>query len=116
MVPWEECDLQSVFPLEKSSRAGVVMDRDGMPQLFVFSTSALLDVLSAIDEKLVDKLSDEDYHSKDVNAAGWAIDEIESRLPLNPEFVQTLKDAVEEAKSKGWIPLKEMENEFGLAS
>lgn len=104
LVPWSKVVPFSVFKLSKGSRAGVVLDKEGVPQLFIFDTFALLDVLSAIDEALVDKLSPRDYHLKSVNPAGWLIDEIESRLPLDPQYVKSLKEAIDESEKKGWIP------------
>jgi hypothetical protein len=115
LIPWERVVPKSVCSLEKGSRAALVVDRAGTPRLFVFDTSALLDVLSTIDERLVDHLSDEEYHSKDVNPAGWLIDEIESRLPLSAAYVQSLKDAIAEAKRKGWIPFEAVERALHLA-
>src|SRR3989344_2085883 len=95
---WTKFAPKSVFPLSKGSRAGVVVDREGTPRLFVFDTFALLDVLSEIDEKLVDKLSDEAYASKETNPAGWLIGKIESKFPLNREYIQSLKSAIAEAE------------------
>lgn len=114
LVSWNKIAPKSVFPLEKGSKAGVVLDREGAPRLFVFDTFALLDVLSAIDEQLVDRLSDKEYHSKEVNPAGWLIDEVESKLPLRPEYIQSLKDAIAEADKKGWIPFEKIERELKL--
>lgn len=114
LVSWERLSPKSVFPLERGSRAGVVVDREDNPQLFIFDTSALLDVLSRIDEALVDRLSPREYHSKAVNPAGWLIDEIEEKLPLKPEYIQSLKDAIDEAKKKGWVPFKKIERELEL--
>lgn len=115
LVAWERFARKVVFPIEKGSRAGVVVDREGKPTLFIFDTFALLDVLSAIDEKLVDRLSDNDYHSRKVNPAGWLINEIEARLPLSDEYLRSLKAAIKEAKREGWIPLEKLEGELGLA-
>ena len=111
---WTKFAPKSVFPLSKGSRAGVVVDREGTPRLFVFDTFALLDVLSEIDEKLVDKLSDEAYASKETNPAGWLIGKIESKLPLNREYIQSLKSAIAEAERKGWIPFEKIERELNL--
>jgi len=115
LVSWERVSPKSVFPLERGSRAGVVVDRKGKPQLFIFDTSALLDVLSRIDEALVDRLRSDEYHSKQVNPAGWLIDEIEAKLPLKPEYIQSLKDAIDEANKKGWVPFEKIERELDLA-
>lgn len=115
LIPWERLAPKSVIPLKRGSRAGVVVDRSGAPRVFVFDTSALLDVLSAIDERLVDRLSDAQYHSKAANPAGWLIDEIEATLPLSVEYVQSLKEAIAEAQRKGWIPFEEIERALHLS-
>jgi len=108
LVPWKKIIPKAVFNLEKSSRAGVVTDSKGTPQLFVFNTNALLDVLSEIDEALVDKLPTKAYYSKKDNPAGWLIDEIESKLPISPQYVISLKQAIDEANKKGWISFSEI--------
>src|SRR3990167_5123691 len=82
---WAKFAPKSVFPLEKSSRAGVVVE-----------------------------LSDEAYASKEKNPAGWLIGEIESKLPLSSEYIQSLKSAVAEAERKGWIPFEKIERELEL--
>ena len=115
LIPWERLVPNSVFPMEKGSRAGVVLDRSGTPRAFVFDTAALLDLLSAIDERLVDRLSDDAYHAKDANPAGWLIDEIESQLPISAEYIQSLKEAIAEAKRKGWIPFDVVARALRLA-
>jgi len=114
-IPWERLVPKSVIPLERGSRAGVVVDRAGVPRVFVFDTAALLDVLSTIDERLVDRLSDEEYHAKSANPAGWLIDEIEATLPVSVTYVQSLKEAIAEARCKGWIPCEEVERALNLA-
>jgi len=114
MVPWKKVVPLSVFKIKKGSRAGVVLDADGAPQLFVFDTFALLDILSEIDEKLVDRLPVPEYHSKSINPAGWLIDELESRLPLNPLYIKSLKEAIDEADKKGWIPFSKIQKSLGL--
>jgi hypothetical protein len=82
--------------------------------MFVFDTFAFLDLLSVIDERLVDRLPDEAYHSKAANPAGRLIDEIETRLPVSEEYVQSLKDAIAEARQTGWIPFEELERTLKL--
>ena len=113
LLTWTKSML-SKFKLHKGSRAGMLVDKEGIPQLFIFDTPALLDVLSAVDEALVDRLSDKEYHSKSSNPAGWLIDEIEAKLPPNPEFVQSLRDAIIEAGRKGWIPFSKIQKIAGL--
>ena len=105
----------SLFKLNKGSKAAVIVDKSGAPQLFIFDTFALLDVLSKIDEALVDRLSTEEYHSESVNPAGCLIDKIETKLPLNPDFILSLKNSIAEARKKGWIPFEKIEQELGLA-
>jgi len=114
LIPWERVAPTSVFPLEKGSRAGVVVDRAGTPRVFVFDTAALLDVLSAIDERLVDRLSDAEYHSKEANPTGWLIDELETKLPVSDAYIQSLKEAIAEAQRKGWVPFEEVERALNL--
>lgn len=104
----------SVFKFNKDSKAAIIVDKNGAPEVFVFNTFALLDILSKIDEALVDRLSTEEYHNKSVNPAGWLIDKIESKLPLNPNFILSLKRSIAEAKKKGFIPLEQIERELGL--
>lgn len=114
LLPWGKWQPKSIFPLEEGSRAGVVVDKNGSPQLFVFDTNALLDILSTVDEALTDKLSAEDYHSKEINPSGWLIDEIESSLPISDEYAQSLKDAIAEAEEKGWVPFEQIKEELRL--
>ena len=111
---WTKFAPKSVFPLMKGSRAGVMVDNEGKPQLFIFDTFALLDVLSEIDNKLLDLLSDEAYVSKETNPAHWLIGEIEDKLPLSDEYIQSLEDAITEAEHKGWIPFEKIERELEL--
>ena len=114
LIPWERVVSGNVFPLGKGSRAGVVLDRQGAPRLFIFDTSALLDVLSEIDEKLVDRLSSGEYHSKAANPAGWLIDAIEEKLPVSNDYIHSLKSAIAEAKKRGWVPFEKIERELEL--
>ena len=115
LSPFSKLAPPSVFKLGKGSKAAVVLDKQGTPKLFVFDTFALLDVLSNIDETLLEKLSDEEYHDKKTNPAGWLIDKIEAKLPLNPKFVEKLKKSIKEADKKGWISFEEIERKLGLA-
>ena len=113
LVLWSKSILAKL-KLSKGSRAGIVVDQRGVPQLFVFDTPAFLDTLSIIDEALVDKLSDEEYASPKTNPAGWLIDQIEARLPPSPKCIQSLKDAINEAEKRGWIPFPKIQKSLGL--
>ena len=115
LVPWERIAPKSVFPIARGSHAGVVVDRAGVPRVFVFDTFALLDVLSAIDERLVDRLPDAEYHSRETNPTGWLIDELETKLPLSDDYVRSLKEAIAEAQREGWVPFEEVERALNLA-
>ena len=115
LIRWERVVPRSAFPLQPGSRAGVVVDRAGVPRLFVFDTFALLDVLSTVDERLVDRLPDAAYHSKDANPAGWLIDELEATLPVSDAYVQSLKEAIAEAKREGWVPFEAIERALSLS-
>ena len=114
LSPFSKLAPPSVFKLGRGSKAAVVLDKRGTPKLFVFDAFALLDILSNIDETLLDKLSDEEYHDKKMNPSGWLIDKIEAKLPLNPKFVAKLKRSVEEGRKKGFIPLEEVVKKLHL--
>lgn len=111
LASWERVMDKSIIPMGNKSRAAVVVDSKNVPLLFIFDTFAFLDILSKIDEELADRLSSKDYHSKSINPAGWFIDEIETRLPLNKSYVKSLKQAINEAKEKGWIPFEKIEQD-----
>jgi hypothetical protein len=115
LLTWNKFKALKIFKLGKNSKAAVVVDKTGAPKIFLLDTFALLDVLSAIDEALVDKLSTAEYNAKSVNPAGWLIDEIEAKLPLNPAFVSSLEKAIEESKRKGWIPFSKVKSNLGLS-
>ncbi|MCK4553582.1 hypothetical protein KAU19_01300 [Candidatus Parcubacteria bacterium] len=115
LMSWSKAMPGSPIKLVKGSQAGVIVDQQGAPQMFIFDTFAFLDVLSEIDDRLADKLSHKEYHSKSVNPAGCLIDEIESKLPVNPNFVQSLKNAIKEANKKGWVPFSKIQAELGLS-
>ncbi len=114
LISWNKAIPKSPIKLDKNSHAGVIIDKQGTPQAFIFDTFAFLDVLSEIDDKLADKLSHKEYHSKTSNPAGWLIDEIEAKLPVNPNFIQSLKNAIKEADEKGWVPFSKIQADLGL--
>ena len=116
LVPWTKTFFSgSPIKLSRGSRAGVIVDADNAPQLFMFDTFAFLDVLSEIDDALADKLSHEEYYSKSANPAGWLINEIEAKLPVNPALIVSLKDAIKEAEVKGWVPFSKIQAELSLS-
>lgn len=100
--------------MEKGSEIRIMIGEKGKPEAFVFNTSGFLDLLSAMDEGLVDRLSSEDYHSSQANFAGWLIDQIEERLPVSKAAVESLKEALQESREKGWIQFDSIKNELAL--
>lgn len=115
LIPLRKIVPASIFKLGRKSKAAVIVDRKGVPQVFLFDSFALLDLLSKIDEGLVDRLSSEAYHDPSVNLAGWLIDAIEAKLPVHPDFVHSLQKAIAEAKRKGWIPFEDIKQELDAA-
>ena len=113
-MPWKKAVPLSVFKLSAGSKAGVVVDKNGVPRLFIFDTNALLDILSAIDDPLADKLSDKEYHSKSTNPAGWLIDELESKLPVDEKYIDSLRAAIIEAEKKGWVPFEKVRSALSI--
>ncbi len=111
LVSWKKTIPKSIFKLNKNSQAGIVFNKKNIPIMFMFSTNALLDILSEIDEKLVDRFSSKEYASKSINPTGWLIDEIESKLSLKPAFIKSLQKAIEEAELQGWIPFSKIKTE-----
>lgn len=111
LLSWSKMQFKP-FKLEKGSKAGVVLDKENVPHYFIFDVFAFLDILSTIDESLSDKLDHQDYYSQKHNPAGWLIDEIEAKLPLNPNLVPSLEEALSEAGKKGWIPFEELKSGF----
>lgn len=114
LLAWKKLKFLNVVKLQRRSKAAVVVDKTGKPKLFLMDTSAFLDLLSTIDEPLLEKLSSEEYNSKSVNPAGWLIDEIEAKLPLKSKFISSLEKALEESNKKGWIPFSELQIKLGL--
>lgn len=106
-VSWQKIVPKRVFKFSKNSQVVAVLEQ-GAPRYVFFNINGFLDMLSEIDEKLVDKFSAKDYYSKKHNPAGWLIDEIESKLPVNPKYANSLKQIIAEANKKGWIPFKNL--------
>lgn len=98
IIQWKTWVPKSIVPPTKGSKATIAIDSKGIPRKFTFNTSAFLDLLSAIDSPLSDRLSIEEYHSKKENPAGWLIDRIERELPVKEEFLQSIKEAMEQVK------------------
>ena len=113
-TPFHKISYLKEVGIDKKSKAAVVVDNNDVPRFFIFDTFALLDLLSQIDDALVDRLSPEDYHSKGVNPSGWLIDEIESRLPLKKNFVLSLKKALKQGQKEGWIPFSQIKFDLDL--
>lgn len=115
LIPFARIVSNRIFRLGRTSKAAVLVTKQGTPQWFLFDVFAFLDVLSKVDEALVDRLSTEEYHDPSRNPSGSLIDEIEARLPAKTELVISLKKAIAEANRKGWIPFEKIERKLGLA-
>lgn len=102
-VRWNGIVPRSVVPMDKHSRAAIVVNDANVPQAFVFDTSAFLDLLLTIDSNLLDHLSHEEYASKTANPTGYLIDKIEGLLPVRPSSTRSLKLFIDEAKKQGWV-------------
>jgi len=111
-LSWDKFIKKSSIKLDKNSQAGVISDEKGAPQLFLFDTFALLDILSEIDDRLADKLDHKDYHSQKFNPSHSLIAQIESRLPVNSDFIVSLKNSIKEAQEKGWVTLAQVQKEL----
>ena len=119
-VKLEALEKFAVVPKElKSSlaindfKAGVVLDKNGSPQYFIFDTCSLWDVLCAFDAKFEENVSAKEYVFH--NPVGWLIDAIEVHLPINPKLVLRLKKGIEETKKFGLVPFEKIKHELGLS-
>ena len=90
------------FAFPKNFKALVLKSQNGSPKYFVFDTQSLWDMLCAADEKFEEKASPEEYWYS--NPVGWLVDEIESRLPVNPKLTERLKKNLREAEKLGLVP------------
>ena len=100
--------------ISKDFKAGVVINKNGSPEYFIFDTSSLWDLLCAADAKFEENVSAEEYVFH--NPLGWLIDAIEARLPVNPKLASRLKKGIEEAEKLGLVPFEKIKHELGLSS
>lgn len=109
-IPKEIKSKGLAFP--KDFKAGVFLDKHGVPKYFLFDSRSLWDLFCVFDEKFEKSVSDKEYVFH--NPFGWLIDSIEEHLPLNPKFVAKLKKSIEEAKRFGYVPFEKIKRELGL--
>ena len=74
--------------LPKEFRAAVGLDAGGRPAWFLFDMIAFWELICRIDEKMFDKLSDEEYESVSL---GKTIDAIEEQWPFSPAYKAEMK-------------------------
>lgn len=105
LIPFTEFSKKAAR-LSSLSNTSAVVDRNGVPLGFVFGRDSFISFLEYLDEQFEKKVK----NPKEAfdNPAGKLIDTIEEKLPVNPEFMKTLKSSVVNSKQSGWIPLKEV--------
>lgn len=74
--------------LPKEFRAVVGLDTGGKPAWFLFDLIAFWELICRIDEKMFEKLSDNEYESVSL---GRTIDALEEKWPFGPEYKAEVK-------------------------
>lgn len=69
--------------LPKEFRAAVGLDTEGKPAWFLFDLIAFWELICRIDEKMFEKLPDNEYESVSL---GRTIDVLEEQWPFSPEY------------------------------
>lgn len=88
------------------SKSSVIVDKNSVPLGFVFGRDAFISLCTVIDEEFEKNVLDQKKAYN--NPAGRAIDLIEDRLPINPEFAKDVKSSLRDAQESGWIPMEEI--------
>lgn len=100
----------SVPALSKSfsntDKTSMVVDKKGVPVGFVFGRDALISFLEKIDTEFEKKVTDPVKAWN--NPAGMLIDAIEEKLPLDDNFILSLKESVVKLDEKHLISLEEI--------
>ena len=94
------------------SSTSVVIDKKGSPLGFVFGRDSFITFLQHIDSEFEKTAKHEElvFH----NPAGKLIDLIEDRLPLNPRFVEDLKQSLHNAEKSGWISFEDIKKSLNV--
>ena len=94
------------------SSTSVVVDKKGTPLGFIFGRDSFITFLQHIDSEFEKTAKHEElvFH----NPAGKLIDLIEDRLPLNPRFVEDLKQSLHNAEKSGWIPFEDFKKSLNV--
>lgn len=74
--------------LPKEFRAVAGLDIEGKPSWFLFDLIAFWELICRIDEKMFEKLSDDEYESVSL---GRTIDALEEKWPFTPEYKTEVK-------------------------
>ena len=74
--------------LPKEYRAAVGLDTEGKPAWFLFDLIAFWELICRIDEKMFEKLPDDEYESVSL---GRTIDMLEENWPFSPEYKAEVK-------------------------
>src|SRR3989338_260920 len=80
--------------LPKEFRAAVGLDAEGKPAWFLFDMIAFWELICRIDEKMFDKLSDDEYESVSL---GKTIDAIEEKWPFSAAYKAEMKRGYDRA-------------------
>ena len=94
------------------SSTSVVVDKKGAPLGFVFGRDSFITFLQHIDSEFekTAKRKELAFH----NPAGKLIDLIEDRLPVNPRFVEDLKQSLHNAEKSGWISFEDIKKSLNV--
>ena len=88
------------------SETSVIMDKNRNPQGFVFGRNAFITMLEHIDGEFEKRVTDQKKYFD--NPAGKLIDAIESKLPLNEDFVNKLKLIISTTNKSDYISIDEI--------
>ena len=88
------------------SETSVIMDKNKNPLGFVFGRDAFITMLEHIDDEFDKRVADPEKYFN--NPAGKLIDAIESKLPLNPDFVRKLKLIISSTNKSDFISIDEI--------
>lgn len=88
------------------SETSVILDKNKNPLGFVFGRDAFITMLEHIDDEFEKRVTDQKKYFD--NPAGKLIDAIESKLPLNENFVNKLKLIIATTDKSDYISIDEI--------